>query len=385
MKAKILGTPLYIFISILLSNFIPVFAAANNNPDKADEVINLTYNCGFNGALKIIRDNLSANNNSLQWNYFEGMVLFKKSIYVRVTAGTNEEKKISDELYSQSINSFNRVIKAGEKILAQNPNDTLALFFTGAAYDYIGMYYTKKDELYTAAEEGKKGLDLHARLLKLCPRWYDVYLSEGLFNLYASDIPWYLKPVLWILGRSGDEDKAVKLLKLVAERGSWARYEAMEALLKYYLWKNDESMVNATYRNLINDFPGSRYFYSMVISSEALKTEGYTKAISFIYNEMDYYKKRSLTQSEKKQFGQLYIISANYHLNNYKYQKAADLWKELISKKLLVEDEAWLWLSLGDIYKQNNNKTEAANAYKYVLENYPSEKDAAQKRLQKLR
>jgi len=52
---------------------------------------------------------------------------------------------------------------------------------------------------------------MHKKLISLFPDYYDAYLSLGIFNYFASDVPWYLKPILFIFGMSGDKEKGIRI------------------------------------------------------------------------------------------------------------------------------------------------------------------------------
>ncbi|HEX2869361.1 MAG TPA: hypothetical protein VHO03_20120 [Ignavibacteriales bacterium] len=339
-----------------------------------DKVVNLTYNYRFDEAFKAI-DNIRQNGGSaVSCQYLKGMVSYRKAKYYEHFIRRDAEKNKVVLLYDEAYYALSKAAKICDEILNKNPNDTLALFYAGAAYGYIGMYHAKKDELYAAAGEGKKGLDYHDKLIKLCPKWTDVYLSQGIFNYYASKVPWYMKPILWILGRSGDEKKAYEYLKNVADNGHIAKYEAMELLLDYFIEKKQNSSVENMYSRLINTYPGSRYYYGVTLGFYALRNTSFNYYITAFNNTFSKLSSKA-DDEERHQMGVLFILAANYYMNRKEFSRAIEYWKKLIDLKYLKNEDAWLHTALGDTFAKNNNKKEAISSYRWVIDNASTEKE----------
>lgn len=339
-----------------------------------DKIVNLTYNCQFDEAVKAL-DKIQQNGSSaIDCQYLKGMIGYRKAKYyerfMRSEAEINKVKLLYEEAYFD----LRKSAAICDDILNKNPSDTAALFYAGAAYGYIGMCHVKKGEMYAAAREGKKGLDYHDKLISLCPKWTDVYLSRGIFNYYASNVPWYLKPILWILGRSGDEKKAYEYLKYVADNGHFAKYEAMEFLIEYFIEKKQNSSIENMYNRLINILPGSRYYYGTMIGFYALGNTGFDFYIT-VFNNIASKINPKADDEERYQMGVLYILTSNYYMNRKEYSRAIEYWKKLIDIKYLKNEDAWLHTALGDTFAKNNNKKEAISSYRWVIDNAATEKD----------
>lgn len=72
----------------------------------------------------------------------------------------------------------------------------------------------------------KKGFSYHEKLIALCPSFLDAYLGPGLKNLMVSPLPWVFKPLLYLVGLSGTEDKADEYLTIAYEKGQTVHLEA---------------------------------------------------------------------------------------------------------------------------------------------------------------
>ncbi len=92
-------------------------------------------------------------------------------------------------------------------------------------------------------------------------------------------MPWFLKPILFILGRSGSEKKAYEYLTLAADKGRLAKYEAEEGLALLYSRQGKSDSVISIYRRLIAELPNARDFYHLKLTSALTEMEHYNACI----------------------------------------------------------------------------------------------------------
>jgi len=372
-------TNYFIILSILLSSIVLSKPDQNDVENKIiDKVIYLTYNCQFDNALKIVEKSQIENPISMQWKYFKGMIYYREWLFAKTFARHKDDIKQRDILLQKFFDEFGKVAVDCEEMLKNNSNDTTALFYCGASYGYMGIYYAKKGELFKAATEGKKGIDLHEKLIKICPNWTDVYLSAGMFNFYASDVPWYKKPILWILGKSGDEEKAYQYLKLVFDNGNLAKYEAMELLLELFVRRNDNNSAEVLYDKLITQFPDSRFYYTAKTIWDSWDYKDLDLAVIISKKCISFFKSSAYIDIDKKQLGIIYILLANTCWKQNNNSKAIECWQELINNKFIPEEEDWQKLVLADKYLECGKKSEAIKLYKEISnsekDNYSKEK-----------
>ncbi len=247
-----------IVIASLIGLSVPVFA--NHTPiiraDVVDTILNLAYNCHFDRALRLVDDLNRTDSASIEWGFFRAFVLWQELIF-KDSAGI-EDRNIEAEFY----NSIRQVIDTAKSRLSSNPRDTMSLFYGGFAFGYLAKFDAANGNKYLAAREGDKGLSYHKTLLAICPRWYDVYFSEALFNYYTSALPWYLKPIFFILGRSGSRDRAYELLSLVSAKGVITKYEAENVLGELYEREGKCDSSCLAFSKLTAQFPGASMYYS---------------------------------------------------------------------------------------------------------------------------
>lgn len=304
-----------ILLSLLISSILfSQTQLPKNFENETQELIRLTFNSQFDEALKIADDHLSKEPQALTWKYFHAMILFRQALYQIYLAGTygrDEYKTQAKELFDRSNDELIESARIGEKLIEKNPRDTVALFFTGAIYGYMGMYLTIDGDMFKAASIGRKGMDYHEKLIKMCPKWNDVYYSEGVFNFYASNVPWWLKPILWILGKSGTESKAEENLKKVVDNGNYAKYAAMEFLMQLYLRQEKFASAIQICDELGKMFPNNRYKYKSMIFGSILRDDNINRANEFFRNEIEHVKKEELTEINKLELSLFYLTLAN--------------------------------------------------------------------------
>jgi len=71
----------YLLLICLVVEFSPhsLFSQKYSQAEiSLNNAIDMTYNCRFEDALKIVNDELLRDPNSLQWLYFKGMIYYRK-------------------------------------------------------------------------------------------------------------------------------------------------------------------------------------------------------------------------------------------------------------------------------------------------------------------
>ncbi|KAF0153036.1 MAG: hypothetical protein FD143_476 [Ignavibacteria bacterium] len=356
--------------------------------DTADYVIKLTYNHLFDEAINLTQQLKSENPSSLQWKYFHAIILYRKSILLgyKVSIGFLSEKENLGNTLDLAFSEFSEIASVGDKLIINNQRDTTALFYTGAAYGYIGIYYANKGENFKAISEGKKGLDYFDRLIELCPNWGDAYLSRGLYNFYTSNVPWYIKPILWVLGKSGSEADALKYFQLVINKGRFAKYEAMEIMAHLYIRQKKGDLAFAIIDKLIQEFPESKYYYYIIFGAKFGNEEMLAEGNKLLTKGINLPKSETLSDLEKIEIGTMYSFLAQYYFAAKEYNKVIMLWKELMGKRIVPGFDSWGYIMLGNAYLEIGNKTEARGCYNWVIKNSNSEnhKTIAKEKLSKL-
>lgn len=356
-----------------------------NNDDReiVHSIIQLTYNADYDSARKKLNMLKNGEINSLQIHYFKAMIIWRQDLILgSVVKHTDETKRNFEK-------NLNLAISKGEKILQKNEKDSIALFFTGAAYGSLAQYYARVNGSYfKAASLGKQGLDLHEKLLSLYPRVDDAYYSLGLFNYLASSVSWYLKPVLYILGRSGSESKAYTYLNATSIKGNFAKFEAMETLAELYTENKKYHNADSIYKELKIQFPNNSYYYyftylKILYSSGANKK--FFKIGDEVLNQLKLY--HSFDDSQKRYIALIFLTISLKYEKEGKIQKAIDIYSEFLDKKLdNAETNSWFLFSRGKLYESIGKNSEAIIDYEIAIKqtNNQNLRNSIQSKLNKL-
>ena len=155
---------------------------------------------------------------------------FLKSVLFYILYSANPKKALSDSLRYYS----NEAIKITEELMKDDPDNKYYKFYLGAAYGNMGLYYLKNRSYWKAYRNGKKGKNYLEKALKADPDFGDAQFGIGIFYYYADVLTKYIKPLLFIIGMSGDSEKGLRLLEESLKNSSLSQVEARDFLSRFY-------------------------------------------------------------------------------------------------------------------------------------------------------
>ncbi len=298
---------------------------------------------------------------SLKWEFFRSVVLWQEMIYL------DSAMVDAREVESRFMESLSAVIERGESILAKNPRDTVALFYTGFALGYLAKLDAAKGNEFKAASDGSKGLTYHKELLELCPDRYDAYFSLALFNYYTGFLPWYLRPLLFILGKSGSKEKAYEYLYLVREKGSLVRYEAEDILGEFYGREDKPDSVRIMYHRLISEFPDAALHYYDKLTWVLMDAQCYDQEALECRNAIRASEILHLTPADSMYLGKIYLRLASCYEKSGKLNEAILTCNEMIDRNITPPLSVSAHFALGGLYERANDFRNAAREYQWVV------------------
>jgi len=341
-----------------------------------DSVVTLTHDCQFDEALSRIEVCLNANPSSLELRLMRAVIFWHELL----SYGFKEDIEASFTI------EVNKLIADGNKIINKDANNIDALFYVGAAYGYLGQYHAAKQKLFPAAKFGKKGINYLNRVIKLRPAWSDAYLSLGVFHYYASNVPWFMKPILFILGQRGTEKKALEYLTIVSEKGHRARYAAQELLADLHVRLKEMDIADSLYLDLTKKFPHNvNYNYKEI--ELKFKNENYLDVVEIgakVLTSIDSHPDR---KGDLSKLMRIYWWVVKSYEQLKKPEKAIETYKLIIDK---FEDgyyKSYYYLCRGYLFEKYKNNIEAIADFNWVLQNSRSItlKEDAQKHVNSLK
>jgi hypothetical protein len=124
-------------------------------------------------------------------------------------------------MLTEERNAFFRYIgdsqAAAQAILKHQPGNRDARYFLGSAYGALAAFAITIDHNDREAfRQGKQAYQYHLQIVEEQPDYYDAYVTVGLYEYIAANLPWYVKWVAQIAGYRGSEEQSFKYLRLAA-------------------------------------------------------------------------------------------------------------------------------------------------------------------------
>ncbi|KAA0253372.1 MAG: tetratricopeptide repeat protein, partial [Chlorobiota bacterium] len=262
-----------------------------------------------------------------------------------------------------------------DEILDEDPDNFDALFFKGGAIGFRGRLRSLRESWLKAADDGREALPIVNKVLKLQPKNADILLGTGIYSYYMSVIPDEypaVKPLL-IFFPSGDKAQGLKDLQRVAEKGRFAKYEAMYFLMTLYQEFEKDAQSSEKYAKMLTDlFPENPVFLKW--RGRAAVMRGDYPLIKDIYTKL-------YAGAQAGKFG--YSLKVKRETSYYLgfYYKAIGQWDSSktyfseavdLSKKVDRSDPSGYWVNsllyLGMAYDKLNLREEALKCYRDVLD-----------------
>jgi len=316
---------------------------------------------------RILQTQLKLDSNAIQWQFFRGMRSFIEI--------SNDKSRQNEENLNRLRVAMERVVEIGEIRLEKNPSDSVALFYTGGAYGYLGIAQLQSGSMFKAGSTAKKGFKLHEKLIELCPAYYDAYLGPGMKNLMVSAIPWFLKPLLFLLGLTGNEETAKEYLTIAYEKGRSVHLEAGNYLAQVYERRKEWGKSSAIYAELLG-----RYLYRAGLCAQSLQPlyaeNKYEEAAERCKRMMERFERDGHVFTRADSVWMRYVVrsrcSALKHLG--KGGEAVELYHQVLRNKSYERLGKWFfhWM-LGRLHQDDRRYLEAKECYQKALLDVPED------------
>jgi tetratricopeptide (TPR) repeat protein len=179
------------------------------------------------------------------------------------------------------------VIDLCDKRLKKNEKDLAGLFFKGGSIGFKGRLLANRKSWVKAATTGKQALPVVMDAAEVAPDNADLAFGTGIYDYYAAVLPEkysVLKPLMMFLPE-GNRSRGLKELKLAADKGRYANWEAKYFLMQtWYSIENKPSTALTYARELHEEFPANPVFHRYLgrISVKMGNWEGATTIFSDI-------------------------------------------------------------------------------------------------------
>ena len=243
----------------------------------------------------------------------------------RILLNTTVEKY--DDRFLEELNF---IIDKCDTILEIEPNNVDVLFFKGGAIGFRGRLRSLRSSWFKAADDGRKALPIIEKVLLLEPNNNDAIFGLGIYNYYASILPDkypILKPIMIFMSLT-DKEEGLRQVKRTAEKGKYAKYEAIYFLMLIYFTDENKPLLSYNYsKKLTKDFPDNPVFEKW--EGRIAAKIGNSLRASEIFKDV-------LLKGQKKMTGYIDDITKREAV----YYIADQYWKEnkIDSSKIFFED-----------------------------------------------
>jgi tetratricopeptide (TPR) repeat protein len=183
-----------------------------------DSTVQQTYDYRFEAALATTDEMISA-----MPERPEGYI-YKCGVYSKML--TEECFESPDSIWREYKHLVDEACRISKADYEATPDSVRALFNYASALVYRSRYDAMKSDWFGLMSDGVKSRKLLEKAVAVDTAFYDAYSGIGAFNYYAAHLPWYLKPVAFVLGISGNEEEGIAQLRKAASRGHFSRVEA---------------------------------------------------------------------------------------------------------------------------------------------------------------
>jgi tetratricopeptide (TPR) repeat protein len=285
----------------------------------------------------------------------------------------------SPAIEASFLKKIDKVISVCDKQLDQTPRDILSLFFKGGALGYRGRFHAMKQNMLSAADDGRSALSILNDCQKLAPTNHDILLGTGLYNYWAAVLPDKypaLKPVMVFMPK-GDKTIGIAQLRSAGRKARYASVEAKVVLLDAFMYF-EKSYYEAfeVAQDLRASYPGNPSFH--IEYARALQyLRRYDTAFK-VWDEILDCNYRGKTGY----LNRIIVREALYNMGEYKFYFDTDpataivyLQRSLAESKV-VDKERIDWrhvkalLLLGQVHDLTGKRNEAIAFYKQLRQTY---------------
>ncbi len=157
--------------------------------------------------------------------------------------------------------SVSKAMDLAQARLGADPNDPDALYALGSSYALRTNYeFLVQKAWRQAVRDGSEARKRHNRVVKLNPQHYDARLSQGVYDYVIGSLPWHARLLSFLSGHSGDKNRGIETILLVAGKGARNRVDAQVMLAVIYRREKQPAWAIRVLDPLIAAYPRNYLF-----------------------------------------------------------------------------------------------------------------------------
>ena len=252
-----------------------------------------------------------------------------------------------------------------EELLEENPQDALALYFEGLAYENLAaeaIVITKSRG--TAFNYGRKANSVHKKVVELDPKLIDAQVSIAGNEFAKATLPWSIKWLAFLVGFRGDKEQALERLERVAQNGRYRQLDAQVLLAVLHSWKGDSLKSVAIFQDLREKYPQNFLFDINLAAVHQFNLNDAESALG-IYQQL----LKNLTNKAPGLFaGEVYLRIGLTYLQLGQHSLALQAFTQVLKEpKGEMETDPLAYFHMAQIHEQRGEKDQAIEYYQQVV------------------
>jgi len=279
------------------------------------------------------------------------------------------EKRFSDEIQ--------KAFDLANARLAQNANDTKALYGRGAAYGLRANYeFLVRKAWHDSLRDATAARKDHNRVTELEPSNYDARFIQGLHDYVVGSLPWQWRLLGFLVGFHGDKDRGLHTVEEVARKGNSNKVDAEMLLCALYRREEKPRQALPLLEDLSRRFPRNNLL--LFEEAQMYSSLGNKDQAIGALDRIAAMKQRGLPGFAEVPWEKIYFQLGNIEFWYNDLDRAIEDLKKVTSSRNEVDLNTGVlaWMRLGQIYDMKNRRAEALDAYKHAIAFAP-EADAA--------
>ncbi len=278
----------------------------------------------------------------------------KSRTYKNITQETRRFSQANDNLLALC-----------EKLLENNPQDTLALYFEGLAYENLAaeaIVITKSKG--TAFNYGRKANSVHKKVLELDPDFVDAQVSIASNEFAKATLPWSIKWLAFLVGIRGNKEQAFERLERVAQKGKYRQLDAQVLLAVLHSWKGDPLKPVAIFQDLREKYPQNFLFDINLAAIYQFNLNDPQSALN-IYQQL---LKTLSSKAPGLHPGEVYLRIGLAYLQLGEFNLALESFRQVLKEpKGEMETDPLAYFHMAQIHEERGEKDQAIEYYQQVV------------------
>jgi tetratricopeptide (TPR) repeat protein len=257
--------------------------------------------------------------------------------------------------------------------LQKNPDDAGAMYARGVALGLRGTYgFLVRKAWLDALRDVTAGRKLHNRVSQLKPEWIDARMMQGVHDYIVGSLPFGYRLLGFLAGFHGDREAGIRTLRLVAEKGEYAKVDAEILLGVVYRRERRPREVIPILESLLERFP--RNFLVLFELSQMYADLGEKENALRQLDRIEELKARGLPGFKNLPLERIEYARGNLLFWYNEFDRAIGHLRKATARAQELDPNAatYSWLRLGQCYDLTGRRSEAVKAYQAAQAVAPS-------------